>query len=438
MVLDIRAGSPLPQISKSRRRSNSMPLGRSAALPRCSAAPARFSSPAALPAPYLRLHLWPDPCAAVPRATGTAPLLASPADPVAPPGPRPPHPPSCLPDRSSLDTRKLRLSLPSSSAPASSASPVAPPSSTGRRALPQLWPTRPASTPAVHLHAALCHRLQLSPDASAHTPGIMGHFTRFRSHMGKEVMNEAETDGRAHGTGEGDGGGEGANHEGSPSTYLNLQYGGDEEHVGNRSEVMEASVKPKGKRGRSKMPQGRTVILAVDASREPVDPITVQGPYKTAIGNIVRDNVPIKYQCWIGKKDPTWTVPDSVKELCWGKLLERFTFPGEEAMKVAKKKALKTVGESFKQFRCALHKLVKEGTEPDWLVHPSQRPYWPEFVEYKLSEEAKAISEKNSENAQKNPFPHTNGSRGIVRKMPEWDAELDELERNGVERETED
>ncbi|CAO2147652.1 unnamed protein product [Urochloa humidicola] len=94
------------------------------------------------------------------------------------------------------------------------------------------------------------------------------------------------------------------------------------------------------------------------------------------------------------------------------------------------------MGERFKQFRCYLNKLVKEGREPEWDDYPTQRPYWEEFVRYKLSEEAQTISAKNTQNARKNPNPHNIGSRGIVRKLPEWQAQLEELERSGVARET--
>ncbi|CAO2141425.1 unnamed protein product [Urochloa humidicola] len=242
----------------------------------------------------------------------------------------------------------------------------------------------------------------------------MVHLTRFKSHQGKEIVIEEETNGTAHGIGEGanqDGGGEGDAQLGSPSDYLNFDFDDLEEPVQPRSEVTESSVKSKGKRGRSKMPQGRTVIRAVDASGEPVEPITVQGPYKTAIGNIVRDNVPIKYRSWNGKDDPTWTVPDETKEICWGKVLDLFTFPGAKAQEAAKKKALQVMAARFKQFRCQLNKLVQQGREPDWNDYPTQRPYWREFVEYKLSKEAQELSAKNTANARKNPNPHNIGSR---------------------------
>ncbi|CAO2148565.1 unnamed protein product [Urochloa humidicola] len=211
----------------------------------------------------------------------------------------------------------------------------------------------------------------------------MVHLTRFRSHKGKEIVIEEETNGRAHGTREAanqHGGGEGDAQLGSPSDYLNFDFADLEGPVEPVSEVTESSAKSKRKRGRSKMPQGRTQIRAVDAAGEPIEPITIQGPYKTALGNIVRDHVPIKYRSWNGKDDPTWTVPKEIKELCWGKMLDLFIFPGEKAQREARKKALKIMGERFKQFRCHLNKLVKEGREPDWDDYPTQRRYWEEFV----------------------------------------------------------
>jgi len=51
----------------------------------------------------------------------------------------------------------------------------------------------------------------------------MRHFTRLRARFGKQDANEAENAG-AHQ----DGGDDGANHEGSPSAYLNLDFGAEE------------------------------------------------------------------------------------------------------------------------------------------------------------------------------------------------------------------
>jgi hypothetical protein len=57
----------------------------------------------------------------------------------------------------------------------------------------------------------------------------------------------------------------------------------------------------------------------LDPVGEPVLPFGVMARYKTVIGVLVKDNIPIKYRYW-HKKDSEWVVPSSLMELCWQKL----------------------------------------------------------------------------------------------------------------------
>ena len=50
------------------------------------------------------------------------------------------------------------------------------------------------------------------------------------------------------------------------------------------------------RRGRSKLRTGKQFITKLDLAGEPVVPFGVMGPYKTAIGVLVKDNIPIKYR----------------------------------------------------------------------------------------------------------------------------------------------
>ena len=52
--------------------------------------------------------------------------------------------------------------------------------------------------------------------------------------------------------------------------------------------------------------------------------------YKTILGLLVRDFIPIKYRKWIGKDDDRWRVLESEKDHIWDvKIPEYFTFPVE-------------------------------------------------------------------------------------------------------------
>ena len=67
--------------------------------------------------------------------------------------------------------------------------------------------------------------------------------------------------------------------------------------------------------------------------------------YKTILGLLVRDFIPIKYRKWIGKDDDRWRVPESEKDYIWDvKIPEYFTFLAEYDRELVKKKAKKSWG----------------------------------------------------------------------------------------------
>ena len=79
--------------------------------------------------------------------------------------------------------------------------------------------------------------------------------------------------------------------------------------------------------------------------------------YKTVIGALVRDYIPIKYRKWIGKDDDQWRVPKSKKDYIWDvEILEYFTFPAEYDRELVKKKAKEIMGICFENFKGTLYK----------------------------------------------------------------------------------
>jgi hypothetical protein len=70
---------------------------------------------------------------------------------------------------------------------------------------------------------------------------------------------------------------------------------------------------------------GKQFITELDPAGEPVVPFGVMGPYKTTIGVLLKDNIPIKYRSW---KLPgsEWAVPSSLKNICWEKLKDHLFF----------------------------------------------------------------------------------------------------------------
>ena len=110
----------------------------------------------------------------------------------------------------------------------------------------------------------------------------------------------------------------------------------------------------------SKIPVGRNAhwhITEFDEFGDPLSPPIALTKYKTILGLLVRDFIPIKYRKWIGKDDDPWRVPKSEKDYIWDfKILEYFTFPTEYDRELVKKKAKEIMGTCFKNFKGTLYK----------------------------------------------------------------------------------
>ena len=175
------------------------------------------------------------------------------------------------------------------------------------------------------------------------------------------------------------------------------------------------------------MPQGRLVVSEVTQVGEPSMPPKYCGQFKTACGVVARDNVPITYRTWTGPQGDVTVVPDSLKATLWTKILDVFQFPpGTEEL--VRKRALTIMGTCWKNWKTLLNKeYVKRDQTPNFDEHPKLQDFWDEFVEYKKSEEAMAMSEKNTANSQKNIYPHVLGTGGYSKKIHSWEQREEEL-----------
>ena len=82
------------------------------------------------------------------------------------------------------------------------------------------------------------------------------------------------------------------------------------------------STKARTKQGVSQLPTDRNAhwhITKFDQVGEPLAPKKAAAKYKTVIGALVRDYIPIKYRKWTGKDDDPWMVPKSEKDDIWEK-----------------------------------------------------------------------------------------------------------------------
>ena len=121
----------------------------------------------------------------------------------------------------------------------------------------------------------------------------------------------------------------------------------------------------------SKIPVGRNAhwhITEFDEFGDPLSPPIALTKYKTILGLLVRDFIPIKYRKWIGKDDDWWRVPEREKDYIWDvKIPEYFTFLAEYDRELVKKKAKEIMGTCFKNFKGTLYKnFVLQNKEPDF------------------------------------------------------------------------
>ena len=162
--------------------------------------------------------------------------------------------------------------------------------------------------------------------------------------------------------------------------------------------------------------------------------------YKTILGLLVRDFIPIRYMKWIGKDNDPWRVPESEKDYIWDiRIPEYFTFPTEHDKEVVQKKAKEIMGTCFKNFKGILYKnFFLQNKEPDFDGGQlsKQKDLWQDFKEYRLSDEYLELSRKNKENSLKATNPHKLSSHGYASKMDAFERELEEVERLGIEPKT--
>ena len=156
---------------------------------------------------------------------------------------------------------------------------------------------------------------------------------------------------------------------------------------------------------------------------------------------ICKNRVDIKYRYWsLGKekaRNNPWVVPESTKELCWSDMTGIFLLPQDdkELLNRIKKFTLKEFGMSFKNFKGHLYRdFVLKGKTPDWELprYTKARIWWPQFIEWKQSEEAQIQSEKNKLNSAKNTAPHRLGTGGYIGKRKQFEQYEKDLLDKGI------
>ena len=163
------------------------------------------------------------------------------------------------------------------------------------------------------------------------------------------------------------------------------------------SSTTTSTIKTKHKHGVNQIPTVCLVVEEVSPRGKPILPEWIWARFRNVCGAIARDQL----QTWITIND--WKkVPDSIKESMWAALQACFRFPEGKPKEDAKKFAMITLGTAFRNFRHTLHKdYAKKGLSPKIKFGKIPDAMWEEFKLMKDTPEAKALSEKMTEKAQK-------------------------------------
>ena len=115
-------------------------------------------------------------------------------------------------------------------------------------------------------------------------------------------------------------------------------------------------------------------------------------------------------------------MPPLQKEMLWTELKDMFTLPEGVDQELVKKCALKKMALAFVSFKKKLYNNYIKDKEPNWDNLPQVKPYWEEFKQYKLSEEAQEKSQQAKVNAANKKYTHHLGAGGYkkaIKKMAE-------------------
>ncbi|RLM73386.1 transposase [Panicum miliaceum] len=128
-----------------------------------------------------------------------------------------------------------------------------------------------------------------------------------------------------------------------------------------------------------------------------------------------------------------YAMPPHQKKMLWRELKDMFTLPEGVDEELVKKCALKKMALALASFKKKLFgNYIKKNKESDWDSFPQVKPYWEEFKEYKLSEEAREASKKNAINTALKKYNHHLGLGGYKKAIQKWQKMEQDLMDRGI------
>jgi G3E family GTPase len=187
---------------------------------------------------------------------------------------------------------------------------------------------------------------------------------------------------------------DGDNEDHSPSVYLNSNQDDEEddarndEHEGTENEedeenagqalvgALSASQVMRG-RGPNKLPSGHFVVTVVNEVGQPTQPPISVNAWKTSVGKLIRENVPVTYRFWKGKThELIYIVPHSIKQNQWDTLMAKFELPKDYNTGLVRSRTLSNLGLSFKNFKSRMQSQYGQKDKmPEWDKYPLLKLY---------------------------------------------------------------
>src|SRR4051812_21385759 len=171
-------------------------------------------------------------------------------------------------------------------------------------------------------------------------------------------------------------------------------------------------------------------------------------------GVLVRYKLSITIEEWNKSKkageESNNYVTDDAKDDLWQKLIAHFILPleyeefevygitprpgGLENRAKVKEWALSKMAELYRNHKKSLYaKYVVKKKTPDFKgVNGKLREQWPDFVQYKKSDKAKAKSAKNALNDAQKKYHHKMGTGGYKSAVPKWRTMENKMSARGV------
>ena len=188
------------------------------------------------------------------------------------------------------------------------------------------------------------------------------------------------------------------------------------EHEGTHKRVRKPRTK-------NKLPTETYVITRVDQERGyPASPEKWAKKFNNVCGALVKEHVPISTRDW-------GSYNAEEKDTVLNQLLKIFRVPPQDEQLVRRAGSL-TMANSLKNWRYMANKLyVQVDERPDFETVVKKRwekieqEQWDRFVAEHTTAEFLETSRRNKALRAKNVHPHSLGSRGYLKKIPDWEKE---------------